>query len=164
MRVIIVYKSIHHQNTARVASAMAQAIGAECRPLEETDAASVKEYDLIGFGSGIYFSAHHEDLLHFVSEIGNLKGKKFFVFSTSGFDELVSHEQLKAKLENHGAEVVGEFKCGGWDTYGPFAAEGGLQQGRPDRVDLQNAADFAREMTERVGRGVSRSGPASRLA
>lgn len=151
MRIIVVYKSIHHHNTARVARAMADAVGAECRSLEETEPGSIRDYDLVGIGSGIYFSAHHEDLLHFVSEMGNLKGKKFFVFSTSGFDELIFHAQLKDKLESHGAEIVGEFKCGGWHTYGPFGADGGLQQGRPDRMDLQNAADFAREVAERIG-------------
>ncbi len=159
MRAIIVYKSLHHHNTERVARVMAEAIEAECRSIEEgIDPASVVGYDLVGFGSGIYYSAHHKELLSFVSGIASLRGKQVFIFSTSGFDELVSHESLKEKLEGRGARILGEFKCGGWNTYGPFGAEGGLQQGRPDWMDLHNAADFAREMAARVSEANRRDG------
>lgn len=153
MRTVVVYKSIHHHNTEKVARAMAEAIGADCFSLEESSPHYVKEFDLIGFGSGIYYSAHHQDLLHFVTVLGDLDGKKVFIFSTSGFDELVFHQPLKEKLQGHGAEVVGEFKCGGWHTFGPFGADGGLQPGRPDRVDLHNASEFARDIAERVESG-----------
>jgi len=146
MRSIIIYKSIHHQNTEKVAREMAQAIGAECKEVSQADPMEIAGCDLIGFGSGIYFSSHHKELLAFVTRIQSLKGKAVFVFSTSGFEELVFHETLKERIEERGGRIVGEFKCGGWHTYGPFKMDGGLQQGRPDRMDLQNAADFARSV------------------
>ncbi|HUX20754.1 MAG TPA: flavodoxin domain-containing protein [Spirochaetia bacterium] len=155
MRCIVVYKSIHHHNTERVARSMAEAIGAECLPVEQSDPLAARDFDLIGLGSGIYFSAHHEELLHWVTGLGKLNRKKIFIFSTSGFEELIFHRALKEKLESLGALIIGEFKCGGWHTFGPFSADGGLQQGRPDRLDLQNAADFAREIAERADRGNS---------
>jgi flavodoxin len=153
MRSIVVYKSIHHHNTEQVARTIAEAIHAECLSLEESDPRLVREFDLIGLGSGIYYSSHHQELLHFVSGLGRLNRKRVFIFSTSGFEELVSHQALKDKLEGLGAVVVGEFKCGGWHTYGPFGADGGLQQGRPDTMDLHNAAGFAREVAQRADRG-----------
>jgi len=152
VKALIVYVSLHHQNTEKVAREMAAAIGADCRHPDDVDRDSIASYELIGLGSGIYFSSHHRDLLNFVNGLEKLlRHKRVFIFSTSGFEELVFHQALKERLEAHGAELVGEFKCGGWHTYGPFEMGGGLQQGRPDRIDLQNAADFARDLVRALG-------------
>lgn len=133
---------------------MAEAVGADLREAGEVRARDVASYDLVGLGSGIYFSRHHRDLLALVAQLEDLKGKPFFLFSTSGFEELVFHEALKERVTERGGRIVGEFKCGGWHTFGPFMMDGGLQQGRPDEVDLRNAALFARQMVEAVRSGL----------
>ena len=42
------------------------------------------------------------------------------------------------------SNVVGEFSCRGFDTVGPFKLIGGVNKGRPDERDLENAKKFAR--------------------
>lgn len=83
MKTLIIYKSVHQMNTEKVAKAMAEAINADLRKVEEVTPAMLEEYDLIGFGSGIYYGKHHKTLLDFVAGLPQ-QGKAAFVFSTSG--------------------------------------------------------------------------------
>lgn len=47
---LIVVKSVHHQNTAKIAHAMAEVLGAECVTPEELLSTSLDGYRLVGFG------------------------------------------------------------------------------------------------------------------
>ena len=62
MKVLIIYISIHHGNTEKVVKEMAQVLDAKLLKLGEVNVHNLSEYDLIGFGSGIYFGKHHENL------------------------------------------------------------------------------------------------------
>ncbi|MCK4255841.1 flavodoxin, partial [candidate division WOR-3 bacterium] len=84
MKTLIIYTSIHHKNTERIAKVMAEVLEAPLAKPREIDINSLAEYDLLGFGSGIYFGKHHKSLLKLVDKLPNLKGRKVFVFSTSG--------------------------------------------------------------------------------
>lgn len=73
----------------------------------------IKEYDLIGFGSGIYFQEHHRKILKFVDELPAID-KKVFIFSTRAAflpfrNPLKYHINLKNKLNNKNFEVIDEF-------------------------------------------------------
>jgi len=102
---------------------------------------------LIGFGSGIYFGKHHKNLLNLVDKLPKLDGKKAFIFSSSGTKEgkLFNkfHKSIKEKLRKKGVNVIGEFSCLGFDTYGPLKLIGGISKGRPNEKDLENARVFA---------------------
>ena len=50
MRAVIVYESLHHGNTKRVAEAMADACGADLVRLGERKKPDLKAYDLVGLG------------------------------------------------------------------------------------------------------------------
>jgi len=84
MKTLIISVSIHHKNTEKVAKVMAVELAADLLSLDQVQSRSLAEYDLIGFGSGIYFMKHHKTLLQFVDTLPAGMGKPAFVFSTSG--------------------------------------------------------------------------------
>ena len=53
------------------------------------------------------------------------------------------HKAMQEKLASKGLKVVDEFSCRGFDTFGPLFLIGGLNKGKPDEKDLENARQFA---------------------
>ncbi len=145
MRTAVVYKSIHHGNTRRVAEAMAAALGAELYTVEEAAKLDATQFDLVGLGSGIYFWRHHRDLRRLVANWPKVPARSF-VFSTAGTPSLASwcHGSLTRLLRHRGSQVIGEFSCPGFDTFGPLWLIGGINRGRPGEQDLARAAEYAR--------------------
>ena len=143
MKTLIVYSSIHHQNTEKVAKVIAEALEADLIPVGKAKSDTLTAYDLIGFGSGIYFMKHHKTLLQFVETLPVVMEKSAFVFSTSGEGGKERHAVLKEKLVNRGFSIVDEFSCKGWDTWGPMKLIGGINKGRPNEEDLAKARVFA---------------------
>jgi flavodoxin len=84
MNTLVICFSYHHKNTESVASVFAKPLGAEVKTPPEVDPNGLFEYDLIGFGSGIYFGKHHKVLLDFAEKVPQVTNKKAFIFSTSG--------------------------------------------------------------------------------
>ncbi len=132
------------------------------------------DYDLVGFGSGIYDAKHHIKLLELADQLPNASGKKAFLFSTDGVPRFVlknaallqekmrkDHETLRSKLQAKGYEIVGEFGCAGFNTNSFQKFFGGINKGRPDNQDLAQAAEFARELKEEgfLGRGLPAYNP-----
>jgi flavodoxin len=149
MKTLIIYTSVHHQNTEKVAKVMAEELQADLVPTMEAQPGTIGSYDLVGFGSGIYFGKHHKTLLRFVETIPPVTQKEVFVFSTSG-DGKIHHAALKEKLVSRGFAVVDEFCCKGWDTVGPLKLFGGINKGRPDENDLAAARAFARGLKNKI--------------
>jgi flavodoxin len=149
MKALIVYKSIHHGNTKKVAEAMAQAIGAELAEPEGLSAERIAGYDLVGFGSGIYAFRHHAALLSLVDALPAIPTRAF-IFSTSGgiLPGKRFHSELRKRLEAKGFEVVGEFNCPGFDSYSVLKLIGGINKGRPNEADLEKARAFAKGLTQ----------------
>ncbi len=84
MNAIIILFSYHHKNTEKIAQVIATTLGAEIKTPDQVDPTSLSNYDLVGFGSGIYFGKHHKVLLEFADKIPQVSNKKAFIFSTSG--------------------------------------------------------------------------------
>jgi flavodoxin len=148
MKALIIYISVHHGNTERVAKVIANILDADLLQVEQADASMLEQYDLIGFGSGIYFGKHHKILLDFADRLPVLRNKKAFIFSTSGLRKMrFIHnfdKPLKEKLERKGFDIIGEFSCRGYDTSQAAMIVGGINRGRPNAKDLKRAEDFAR--------------------
>jgi flavodoxin len=146
MKTLIVCVSTHHGNTKKVADAMAGVLHADVVIPGEVTADALADYDIIGFGSGIAYGKHYTNLLEFVDSLPTLH-REAFIFSTRGARSLRSyHQALKEKLIAKGCEVIGEFSCRGFDTYGPAKIIGGIARGRPNEQDLRDAQDFARTL------------------
>jgi flavodoxin len=150
MKAIIIYISVHHGSTEKVAKVIANILDADLLQVEQADASMLEQYDLIGFGSGIYFGKHHKILLDFADRLPVLRNKKAFIFSTSGLRKMrFIHnfdKPLKEKLERKGFDIIGEFSCRGYDTSQAAMIVGGINSGRPNAKDLKQAEDFARNL------------------
>jgi len=143
MKTLIVYVSVHHGNSEKVAKVMANTLGADLLQVEQVDANVLAQYDLIGFGSGIYFGRHHNSLLNFVRNLPALN-KKVFLFSTSGMaGKYFFHKELKRILREKNCTILAEFSCRGFDEFGPLGVFGGVNKGRPNTQDLADARAFA---------------------
>ena len=149
MKTLIVYASVHHQNTEKVAKVMAEELGADLVPIGEAQPETLTAYDLIGFGSGIYGGKFHKTLLQFVEGLPAVTGKHAFIFSTCGIRGTEWHAALKEMLVNRGFSITGEFSCKGWDTVGPLKLFGGINKGRPNEDDLEGARVFALGLKEK---------------
>ncbi len=147
MKVLIIYSSTYHKNTERIAQAMAEVLDADLVETQNAKPEDILNYDLIGFGSGIYTWKHHKLLLKFVDSLKPANGKKAFIFSTSGAPGGKKyHKKLREELIKKGFDIVGEFNCLGWDTFGPLKLIGGMNKGRPNEQDIENAKNFAKEL------------------
>jgi flavodoxin len=149
VKTLIIYTSVHHQNTEKVATVMIEELDADYIHTDHAKPETLAAYDLIGFGSGIYFGKHHKTLFQFVETLPTMTQKRAFVFSTCG-DGKMHHTALKEKLVNHGFTIVDEFCCRGWDTVGPLKLFGGINKGRPDEKDLAAARAFAQGLKNKI--------------
>ncbi len=149
MKTLILYASFHHGNTEQIAKVMADALGADLVLVDLAQPAVLAAYDLIGFGSGVYRSMFERGLIKFVGALPPFEGKRAFIFSTSATGDTREHREFKQLLLNRGLVVIGNFSCLGWTTTGPFRLFGGINKGRPNEDDLDEARIFALGLKER---------------
>ncbi|MEN6343270.1 MAG: flavodoxin family protein [Methanospirillum sp.] len=158
VRSLVVVYSYHHHNTEKIANACARVLGAEVTTPREVRPDEVAEFDLVGFGSGIYDATFHASLLDLADRLPPAGATKAFLFSTYGAPAVFAggdfvaknHSRIREKLQTKGYAVIGEFGCAGWNTNLFLKYFGGLNKGRPNADDLRNAEAFAREMMKRV--------------
>lgn len=153
MKSLIVCASKSHGNTRRVADRMAEVLDAEVVTPESVDPPTLREYDLVGFGSGIYYMAVDARLRKLIRRVPAVDHIRAFTFYTSGAREaplLAYQKPVRKQLESKGFEVIGSFSCRGLDTVGPFGFIGGINWGRPNDRDLDRAAKFAARLREKV--------------
>lgn len=143
-KIALVVCSWHHGNTRRVAEAIAAELHADLFTVEEASKIDLSTYELVGFGSGIYFAKHDRKLIDLVKSLP-IAPSNAFIFSTAGNTLLWRwyHTSLRRLLTQGGAAIAGEFNCPGWDTVGPFAFFSGFYRGRPNQKDLARARAFA---------------------
>lgn len=162
MNVLLVVSSYHHKNTEKVAGVFARVFDARMKTPRQTDTEELRDYDLVGFGSGIDSDKHYAELLDLAEALPRVADGKAFIFSTCGMPVFVagkssiaayagkSHSALREKLTSRGYEVIGEFSCAGHNTNSFLKAFGGLNKGRPNAEDLADAEEFARALKEKL--------------
>ncbi len=159
---LIIAFSYHHKNTQKVAEVMAKVLDAQVKSPQETGPDELKEYDLLGFGSGIDSGKHYKVLFDFADRLPQVAEKKAFIFSTCGapmkFMELdraefaryvaKNHSSLREKLQSKGYMIVDEFSCAGFNTNSFNKLFGGINKGRPNAEDLKRAEEFAQNLKQ----------------
>jgi flavodoxin len=153
MKSLIVCTSKSHGNTRRVADRMAEVLDAETVTPESVDPETLCEYDLVGFGSGIYYMTVDARLRNLIRHLPTVDHIRAFTFYTSGARSvplLDYNKPVRKHLEEKGFEVIGSFSCRGFDTVGPFRFIGGINRGRPNQHDLDRAAAFAARLGKHV--------------
>jgi flavodoxin len=151
---LVVVFSYHHNNTEKIANACANVLGARVKTPQQVTPEEIAEYDLVGFGSGIYSATFDPSVLDLADRLPNAVGKKAFLFSTYGAPAIFAggefvtnnHSQIRKKLQAKGYTIIGEFGCAGWNTNSFLRFFGGLNKGRPNAEDLMNAEEFARSV------------------
>ena len=131
-------------------------LDAQIETPQETHPEELQQYDLVGFGSGIYGYQHHSSLFDLADKLPQVTDKKAFIFSTTGapvvFGEsaltkaLEQHIPLREKLQSKGYIIVDEFICGGYNTNKFLKYFGGINKGRPNAEDLKRAEEFASKL------------------
>jgi flavodoxin len=162
MNVLLVVSSHHQKNTEKVAGVFARVFDARMKTPRQTGREEPRDFDLVGFGSGIDSDKHYKELLDLADALPRVADRNAFIFSTCGLPIAItgrkavaayaakSHSALREKLTSRGYTVVGEFSCAGHNTNSFLKAFGGLNKGRPNAEDLADAEAFARALMEKL--------------
>ena len=153
-KTLVIVFSYHHKNTEKIANVVANVLGAEVKTPQQVKPEEIAEYDLVGFGSGIYGATFDGSILELADRLPKANNKKAFLFSTYGAPAAFAdrdfvknnHSQIRKKLQEKGYIVIGEFGCAGWSTNSFLKYFGGLNKGMPDAEDLKNSEEFANTM------------------
>ena len=150
MKSLLVLYSYHHQNTEKIANVFAKVLDAQIKTPQQINPEDLQDYNLIGFGSGIYGAKHHESLLDLVDTLPQDTNRKAFIFSTSAITGKAKvaedHSLLREKLQSKGYMIVDEFACKGFNTNSFMKYFGGMNKGRPNADDLKHAEEFAQNL------------------
>lgn len=141
MKTAILYYSAHHENTAKLLTAIAAQGDVTLIDSTKTDTADLTDFDIIGIASGIYYSKFGKS----VTELARKclpRGKRVFAIFTCGSKRKGYTDEIFAIAQEKGCAYVGEYGCNGYDTFGPFKLIGGIAKGHPDENDIKGAVEF----------------------
>lgn len=150
MKILTVVESTHLGNTMKIAEAMAEAADMTITTVDRAVKFRPGDFDLVGFGSGIYYGKHSSKLMNYVKKLDSRKAR-VFVFSTSGTGNEKNNGALEDLLKSKNKTVLGSFCCKGHDRFAIFKLVGGLNKGRPDGRDLENARRFIMSVINKCG-------------
>ncbi|WP_163193513.1 flavodoxin domain-containing protein [Clostridium thermarum] len=147
MKSLIIYFSNYKNNTERIAKVFAEKINADLINLKGSGEIKIEDYNLIGFGSGVYKEDLAPQIYKYVDKL-NLKDKKVFVFSTSGVGFTYYNNKLIRLLEAKGASCKGSFACKGSFVSREFSDKkifefmSKFAEGHPNEKDFRKAEKF----------------------
>ena len=142
MKTLLIVESKHCGNTRKVAKAMAEAVpGTVITDTEGFKNHDLLDYDLVGFGSGIYAGSFDNRIVRLVNGLCD-KPAKVFVFSTSGGGDAANNQKLIKLLEAKNKTVIGSFACKGLNKFFFLRLIGGVNKGCPTNDDLRQAREF----------------------
>lgn len=141
MKTAICYYSKHHGNTLQVVSAMAEGRDITLIDIRKKMAVHLEDFDCIGFASGIYGFEMAAELVSYAKQYLPENRKVFVVYTYSKMKGTGAKNMIEVFAEKH-CEVLGEFSCQGFTTYGPFALVKGICKGHPSFEELAQARLF----------------------
>lgn len=148
MKTAIIYYSKHHGNTKKLLDAIKAKTSDEIVLINatSTDAADLNGYDRIGFASGIYFSNFEKRVVNFAKKCLP-KSKDIFFIYTYGAEKKNYTNAIRKAVADKNANILGEYGCFGFDTFGPFRLIGGIAKGHPDIEEIDGAVKFYNNLT-----------------
>ena len=141
MKTAIVYYSKHHENTKKLLDAIAQEYDVELIDVSNTKVFDLSEYEVIGFASGIYYGNMHKLVLQCAKKNLPLNKKVFFIYTCGNINKIYMNA-IKSIVKAKHAEILGEYKCFGFDTFGPLKLLGGIRKGHPTVEEMNRAVEF----------------------
>lgn len=155
MKSIIIYCSAYKKNTEKIARIFAEKTGSDLMKISDVNGIDLEQYDLIGFGSGVYKESISPKLLKIVDKL-NLRDKSTFVFSTSGMGRKFYNNKLIKLLKSKGAINKGSFACKGSFQASEFADNkifdimAKLSHGHPNDRDYKRAERFIEKLCRNI--------------
>lgn len=144
--IAIVYCSVHHGNTKKVITYLAEKYKIDLISATENFEGDLSKYKIIGFASGVYMFKLHQKIYDFVAvHKQEIVGKKSFLITTSGSLNVGHSRELREQLKENKMEFMGHYACLGFDTYGLFKLIGGIRRNHPNSEELKAAEKFFRE-------------------
>lgn len=141
MRAAIIYYSKHHGNTKKILDYLCKYHDITLIDTQESQNGELTEYDAIGFASGIYYSRFHKSVIKYAEN--NLpENKKVFFIYTYGAEKDGYTKAISEAAASKSCDILGEFGCFGFNTFGPFKLIGGIAKGHHDDTDFDNALKF----------------------
>lgn len=151
MKSLIIYSSTYKGNTKRIAEVLGESIDADLVNLKSCKDINIQDYDLIGFGSGVYKESLSTQLFSCIERL-NLQGISFFVFSTSGVGLTFYNKKLINFLKSKDAICKGSFACKGSFVSKDFSENkifeimSKLSKGHPNNKDFSKAEKFIKKI------------------
>jgi flavodoxin len=144
LKTLIIYVSIYQANTRKIAETMKETLDATLLEPEEVQVDTLNDYDLVGFGSGIYWGRFYKRLRNFIKKLPVLENKKAFLFATCGNE--TPTKSIEKILVKKGFNLVGKFSCFGYNTWFLAKYLKRERKGKPDSEDFQRAREFAESL------------------
>ncbi len=141
MKTAIVYYSKHHGNTKKLLDAIAAAADVDLIDVTSDKDADLSEYDRIGFASGIYYSSFAKQIIAYAEEKLPDAKQVFFIY-THGAPKGDFLKGIRAVTQKKNCSEIGEYRCQGYDTFGPFKLVGGIAKGHPTADEIRKAVEF----------------------
>lgn len=147
MKTAIIYYSRHHENTKKLLDAIKSASTDDITLIDVTagEDINLEEYDLIGFASGIYYSKFDKRVLAAAKD-KLPKGKDVFFVYTYGAEKKGYTDAIRGALADKDANILGEYGCFGFNTFGPFKLIGGIAKNHPDSDEINKAVEFYKNL------------------
>lgn len=143
-KIVIVYTSIHHENTLKLVKAIADKYTVDIIDATQQSTVNLQDYDVIGFASGIDFGKFYSSVENFAKE--NLPiGKQVFFLYTCAKDRKGFTNSMRDIVAEKKAEILGEYGCKGFNTYGPWKAIGGMNKNHPSDSEIDQAVEFFKD-------------------
>lgn len=146
-KTVIIYASTHHGNTFKLVKAIAEKYDTELIDATKENTSDLSDYGFIGFASGIDFGKFYRCVEEFLEN--NLpENKKVFFIYTSAKKSVKFTRTIKEKAEKKNAQVMGEYGCKGFNTYGPWKIVGGMNKNHPTNEEIAEAVQFFKGIIE----------------
>lgn len=167
MKILITYHS-NTGNTEKIAKSMKEGLegqDVELKKVEDTNAASLKNYDIVFLGSGIYGGKIKRSILDMIKKVEEFPSK-FVLFCTHASPDAYQNgfKMVKKKISAGNSEVLGEWDCMGENIGIPKETQMKMMEalppekqeqakkhleslkGRPNAEDLEKAKEYAKSI------------------
>ncbi len=142
MNTAIVFYSQHHGNTKKLLDAIKNADpSVELIDVTAQPTADLSAYDRVGFASGVYFSAFAKQIISY-ADAYLPEGKDVFYVYTHGAPKGDFLKAMREVADKKHCKELGEYRCQGYDTFGPFKLVGGIAKGHPTEEEIKGAIAF----------------------
>jgi flavodoxin len=145
MSTAIVYYSKHHGNTKKLLDAIAEKHPVTLIDVTAQPDADLSGYERIGFASGIYYSAFAKQIISFANAHLPERKDVFYIY-THGAPKGDFLKAMREIADKKHCREIGEYRCQGFDTFGPFKLVGGIAKGHPTEEEIKGAVTFYQQL------------------